>query len=245
MQPQVTAKELNRMIETKRIERTSTFSKIADLCQARVIKYAKRDMHRCAFEVPEFILGTPPYDLNQAIKYVVDRLEKNGFLVRYFFPRLLYISWDADEIEGKKQMFPLPHGAAPPAVPALMPPPAAPPATPHPPQQPTHNFQHSIHPHSPFLPPPMSTSRPPVIKSVSHDILMPHMPSLELPLPVSTSHSKPQNTHTASKLQNNHTASKPQNTHTTHTQQAPPPQGTFFKSIADFKPSGKFVLNLS
>ncbi len=232
MQPQVTAKELNRMIETKRIERTSTFSKIADLCQARVIKYAKRDMHRCAFEVPEFILGTPPYDLNQAIKYVVDRLEKNGFLVRYFFPRLLYISWDADEIEGKKQMFPLPHGAAPPALPALMPPPPPPTVQAHVHATPT------IHPHSPFLPPPMSTSRPPVIKSVSHDILMPHMPSLELPLPVSTSHAKPSHPQVKPSLTSAHSQVKSQNT-------AVPPQGTFFKSIADFKPSGKFVLNLN
>jgi hypothetical protein len=234
MQPQVTAKELNRMIETKRIERTSTFSKIADLCQARVIKYAKRDMHRCAFEVPEFILGTPPYDLNLAIKYVVERLEKNGFLVRYFFPRLLYISWDADEIEGKKQMFPLPHGATPPSLPALMPPPPKMQNTSQV-QAHTHTQAHpAVHPHSPFLPPPMSTSRPPVIKSVSHDILMPHMPSLELPLPVSTSHVKP-----------TQTQPKAQNTQPVSQKVVPPPQGTFFKSIADFKPSGKFVLNLN
>lgn len=226
------------MIETKRIERTSTFSKIADLCQARVIKYAKRDMHRCAFEVPEFILGTPPYDLNQAIKYVVDRLEKNGFLVRYFFPRLLYISWDADEIEGKKQMFPLPHGAS---LPALMPPPPQAAQTPPPPASPTHHHNtQPVHPHSPFLPPPMSTSRPPVIKSVSHDILMPHMPSLELPLPMSTSHTKPQQPPRTNSQQQQQSTQKQQQ-HAPHT----PPQGTFFKSIADFKPSGKFVLNLS
>lgn len=226
MQQQVTARELNRMIETKRVERKATFVKIADMCQARVIKYAKRDMQRCVFEVPEFILGTPPYDLNEAIKFIISRLQDNGFLVRYFFPRLLYISWDTEEIDGKKLMHPLHHGA-PAQQRLLLPPP--PPSQPPPqfvvaPKQVEHRAAH------PLLPPPISTSRPPTIV-VAQDVVMPHLPSLELPLPVST------------------TAPRPKPPQQARAPSQPPPatpaQGTFFKSIADFKPSGKFVLNLS
>ena len=33
------------------------------------------------------------YDLNECIQFVVQKLTVNGFYVKYFFPRVLYISW--------------------------------------------------------------------------------------------------------------------------------------------------------
>ena len=53
---------------------------------------------RCAeqftfFVVPEFIVGTPRYDVAACIAYIIDKLKDNGFSVAYTHPNLLFISW--------------------------------------------------------------------------------------------------------------------------------------------------------
>ena len=58
---------------------------------------------RFFFEVPEYIFGYPLFDINDAIRFVVDALTKNGFLAVYYFPRFVYISWDMNEIENNKK----------------------------------------------------------------------------------------------------------------------------------------------
>lgn len=45
------------------------------------------------------MMGFPVYDLNSCLTYVIDSLKKNGFLVKYYFPKVVYVSWDYNEIE--------------------------------------------------------------------------------------------------------------------------------------------------
>ena len=60
------------------------------------IKYASRQRdseHFCFFIVPEFLVGTPRYDSAACIAYIMDKLNHNGFIVKYTHPNLLFISW--------------------------------------------------------------------------------------------------------------------------------------------------------
>lgn len=43
--------------------------------------------------VPEFILGVPRYNVKHCIIYVIEKLEENGFIVKYTHPNMLFISW--------------------------------------------------------------------------------------------------------------------------------------------------------
>ena len=52
--------------------------------------------------VPEFIVGAPIYNMTECLEFVINALKKNGFLVRYYFPKMLYVSWDIDEIKSEK-----------------------------------------------------------------------------------------------------------------------------------------------
>lgn len=47
----------------------------------------------CWFLVPEMMLGVPKFDLAACIAYIIDKLQSNGFKVRYTHPNLLFISW--------------------------------------------------------------------------------------------------------------------------------------------------------
>ena len=47
----------------------------------------------CWFVVPEIIMGVPKYDQAACIAYVIDKLQSNGFSVRYIHPNVLFICW--------------------------------------------------------------------------------------------------------------------------------------------------------
>jgi hypothetical protein len=53
----------------------------------------KIDNQMCWYLVPETILGVPKYDQGACIAFLMDKLKKNGFNVRYIHPNLLFISW--------------------------------------------------------------------------------------------------------------------------------------------------------
>ena len=60
------------------------------------IKYCSKQLVNdqcCWYVVPEFIIGIPKYNHLDCISFVIDNLRKNGFIVRYTHPNLLFISW--------------------------------------------------------------------------------------------------------------------------------------------------------
>ena len=48
----------------------------------------------CMYVIPEFILGIPKYDITLCTTHIIDKLEKNGFKIKYTHPNLLFISWN-------------------------------------------------------------------------------------------------------------------------------------------------------
>jgi hypothetical protein len=102
--------DLHRNISQKQLKRTECFDKVLELCHKKIISNSDNKKFRVFYEVPDFILGYPLYDINDCIKYIMESLKNNGFLAIYYFPRYIYISWDFEEIdqykaEQKKQKF--------------------------------------------------------------------------------------------------------------------------------------------
>jgi hypothetical protein len=48
----------------------------------------------CSYIMPEVLIGYPNYNLSDCLVYIIDRLQKDGFLTRYIHPNLLFISWN-------------------------------------------------------------------------------------------------------------------------------------------------------
>ncbi len=196
MYPSVSVKDINNLMTSKQKNKVVIFEKIYDMCQTQIIKYAKNDKYRCFYEVPEFILGMPLYNLNQAIIHVLEKLKKNGFMVKYYFPNHLYISWDYQEISGVKQNM---KAITSQSHTIIQPP-----------------LPQKIH-QKPLFPPPPIDSRFVSSPHTTNQLTMPQIPSMDLPHPmISSSFQEKSNT-----------------------------KNKFIKSISDFKPSGKFVLNIS
>jgi hypothetical protein len=47
----------------------------------------------CMYVLPEFILGVPRYNIKTCTLYIIEKLKKNGFNIKYTYPNLLWISW--------------------------------------------------------------------------------------------------------------------------------------------------------
>ena len=69
------------------------------------------------YTVPPFILGLPAIDLQDCIVYVVHQLRTAGFMVRFTYPNLLFISWKHYEQEYMREQNPITQAMKPPAPP--------------------------------------------------------------------------------------------------------------------------------
>ena len=96
--------DLHRSINEKKDRMTASFEKVLDLSHRKITSSANQKKLHCYFEVPSFLFGYPLYKLNECVDFVQKMLKSNGFLVEYYFPNILYISWDFDEIDNTKKM---------------------------------------------------------------------------------------------------------------------------------------------
>ena len=53
----------------------------------------KKDEQFCWYVIPEIMVGIPRYDCFECTNYILDKLHKNGFQIKYTTPNLVFISW--------------------------------------------------------------------------------------------------------------------------------------------------------
>lgn len=58
------------------------------------IKFAADNMkNECVYTIPEYIMGMPLYNFKRCKMFIMNRLVKEGFDIKFFIPNILYISW--------------------------------------------------------------------------------------------------------------------------------------------------------
>ena len=99
-------------IQKKQIERdrrrTKVFRKILSKCYRRIKLASENEEYFCFFQLPEYISGTPIYNMTECVLYMLDHLSKNGFYSKYCSHYLLFITWPLKNkspkmIENKEQ----------------------------------------------------------------------------------------------------------------------------------------------
>lgn len=96
------AKEISQAIVEKRNKQTQHFRKLLELCQQEISRSVDLNYTHCIFEVPEFLIGHPLYDINESIVYILRTLQENGYKVSYYFPKTIYITWPLEETPDDK-----------------------------------------------------------------------------------------------------------------------------------------------
>jgi len=70
-----------------------TFDKIYKNIENKIRISSIGNNYFTIYEIPEFILGIPLYNIMEASSYIVKKLNNNGFKVEYFEPNKLLINW--------------------------------------------------------------------------------------------------------------------------------------------------------
>lgn len=71
------------------------FNKILNRVHTRIKYISRQKMNDqvCWYVIPEVMIGVPKYNQSDCIAYIFDKLQTNGFVVRYYHPNMLFISW--------------------------------------------------------------------------------------------------------------------------------------------------------
>jgi hypothetical protein len=90
---------IDDLYEKKRkqdLNKLDLFNKILNRIHVKIknVSRQKVDEQVCWFLVPETIIGVPRYDQGSCIAYLINKLQTNGFNVRYIHPNLLFIAWN-------------------------------------------------------------------------------------------------------------------------------------------------------
>ena len=94
---------INNLYETmweRNMKRYEKFDGILKKIHNRIKYNARNEKTYCFFQIPEFIIGIPLYNIEDLKKYLMESLRKDGFQLMYIDPNWLFIAW---EIKGKKQ----------------------------------------------------------------------------------------------------------------------------------------------
>jgi hypothetical protein len=86
--------DLYKSVNEKKANKKHFFAEVLRKAHSKIKLAAKMDHYACFFEIPEFIVGVPMYSLTECITYVISKLKDNGFVLKYMYPKTIYICWD-------------------------------------------------------------------------------------------------------------------------------------------------------
>uniref|UniRef100_A0A6C0BV27 Uncharacterized protein n=1 Tax=viral metagenome TaxID=1070528 RepID=A0A6C0BV27_9ZZZZ len=90
---QLNISDLYAKTNEKNLKRLEIYDNVLVKCHNRIKYNSNLEKTYCFFQIPEFIIGTPIYDINEMRKYVINSLKNNGFKIMYIEPNWLFISW--------------------------------------------------------------------------------------------------------------------------------------------------------
>lgn len=85
---------LNYKRDEKEIKKVETYRKILEKIHVKIKNNSKETLTHLVYIIPKYVAGLPAYDQIKCAEYCYDRLKKNGFIVLYTYPNMLYVSWD-------------------------------------------------------------------------------------------------------------------------------------------------------
>jgi hypothetical protein len=94
--------DINRLYDTiheKNNKRLQSFDKVLQKVHSRILYQAKLEKTYCFYQIPEFIIGMPLYNVKDLKKYIMNSLQKNGFELLCIDPNWLFISWEPKQIK--------------------------------------------------------------------------------------------------------------------------------------------------
>lgn len=78
----------------KEQRRVMTYLNVYKKLVAKILQANSREETEVLFPIPTFIIGTPLFDHQRCAAYIMVRLNRKGFIVKYTHPNVLYVCWN-------------------------------------------------------------------------------------------------------------------------------------------------------
>jgi len=75
-------------------KKLDVYNKILNKIYNKIQLVNKRKKTDLIYEIPNYIFGFPLYNKKTCTVFIISSIRKKGFLVKFNFPNILYISWD-------------------------------------------------------------------------------------------------------------------------------------------------------
>jgi|TARA_X000000368_G_scaffold418890_1_gene420567 hypothetical protein len=88
--------ELFTKDKTNNNNKTKVYQKILQRVHNKITLTSRQrnNLKCCWYLIPEFIFGLPKYNIQLCTQYLMEKLDENGFIVKYTYPNLIFISWN-------------------------------------------------------------------------------------------------------------------------------------------------------
>jgi hypothetical protein len=70
-----------------------TFGKIYNKIEKKIMLASSINLYYIWYEIPEFIIGCPLYNLEECKKFIIKQIKENGFTVEEFNENIILITW--------------------------------------------------------------------------------------------------------------------------------------------------------
>lgn len=90
-------------INERNSKRLEKFDDILKKVHNRILYNANLEKTYCFFQIPEFIIGVPLYNVNDLKNYLITCLKKDRFTLIYVEPNWLFISWELNNLKKPKE----------------------------------------------------------------------------------------------------------------------------------------------
>jgi len=74
-------------------KKLDVYNKILNKIYNKIKIVNKRKKMDLIYEIPNYIFGFPLYDNRTCLVFIMSSMRKNGFVIKFNFPNILYISW--------------------------------------------------------------------------------------------------------------------------------------------------------
>ena len=95
----INVRDIIRFQEERQREKMHIFDNVLKKVYKRIKNAVHKNDNFCIYIIPEFMLGTPIYNLQHCIKYIMINLQQNGFIVYYYKPNIISITWPVKDIQ--------------------------------------------------------------------------------------------------------------------------------------------------
>ena len=73
--------------------RLQVYKRLLERCYVKIKSASDNEEKFCLYRVPEFVFGEPIYKLPECILFIITNLKNSGFLIKYYKPNVIYITW--------------------------------------------------------------------------------------------------------------------------------------------------------